>query len=193
MAQAHVQGANAEGLLCTFKHFPGHGATTGDSHSSLPIVDIPLAELQAKHVAPYATLIGAGMGDLVMSAHVWYPCLDPGVTAWPATLSTPALTDILRTQLGFTGVAISDSYGMSGLRLAAADSDSPRIGVQAGLDIILMPPDVARRPRQPARRRQRRPDQHGAHRRLRAPHPDHEEPRRDARIHHRVARGQERR
>jgi beta-N-acetylhexosaminidase len=143
MAQAHVQGANAEGLLCTFKHFPGHGATTGDSHSSLPTVTISVDELQTRHVAPYASLIGGGMGDLVMSAHVWYPSLDPGATAWPATLSVPALTGILRNQLGFTGVAISDSYGMSGLRLAAADSDSPRLGVQAGLDIILMPPDAA--------------------------------------------------
>ncbi len=145
MGGVYVDGAGSEGLLCTFKHFPGHGAAAGDSHSSLPTINITESELQAKHVAPYAPLIGAGKGDLVMSAHVWYPCLDPGTTPWPATLSTAAMTGILRTQLNFQGVAISDSYGMTGLLIAANNNtaDAARLGVQAGLDVVLMPNSVS--------------------------------------------------
>lgn len=142
MAQSYVEGAHSEGLLCTFKHFPGHGATTGDSHSSLPVVDIPCSELESMHVAPYRELLGRGLGDLVMSAHVWYTCLDPGSTAWPATLSSNALTGILRTELQYDGAVISDSFGMAGLLAAASTYDAARIGVQAGLDIILMPNNV---------------------------------------------------
>ncbi|MCX7625372.1 MAG: hypothetical protein N2Z21_04095, partial [Candidatus Sumerlaeaceae bacterium] len=142
LAEAYVRGANAEGLLCTFKHFPGHGATTGDSHSSLPVVSVSRDVLEEVHVAPYRSLIGRGLGDLVMSAHVWYTCLDPGATAWPATLSSNALTGILRTELQYDGVVISDSFGMAGLLAAASTYDAARIGVQAGLDIILTPTNV---------------------------------------------------
>lgn len=142
LAEAYVRGANSEGLLCTFKHFPGHGATTGDSHNSLPVVDISRDVLEAVHVAPYRNLLGRGIGDLVMSAHVWYTCLDPGTTAWPATLSSNALTGILRTELQYDGAVISDSFGMAGLLAAASTYDAARLGVQAGLDIILMPANV---------------------------------------------------
>jgi beta-N-acetylhexosaminidase len=141
-AEAYVEGVNSEGLLSTYKHFPGHGSTTGDSHSSLPVVDIPCDALQSVHVAPYAHLIGQGTGDLVMTAHVWYQCLDPGTTAWPATLSTNALTGILRTQLAYDGTVISDAFSMAGLTQAASTYDAARIGVLAGLDIILTPSSV---------------------------------------------------
>jgi len=143
LARAYVEGANAEGLLCTFKHFPGHGATAGDSHSGLQTVNISLQDLQANHVSPYATLLGEGLGDLVMSAHVWYPCLDPGTTPWPATLSTPALTGILRNQLHYEGCVISDSYAMAGLMKAVSTYDGVKISVLAGMDIILTPSSVA--------------------------------------------------
>jgi beta-N-acetylhexosaminidase len=143
LAEAYVHGANSEGLLCTFKHFPGHGATTGDSHNSLPVVDIARSDLEGIHVAPYRLLLSRGLGDLVMSAHVWYTCLDPGTTAWPATLSSNALTGILRNELGYDGAIISDSFGMAGLLAAANTYDAARIGVQAGLDIILMPTSEA--------------------------------------------------
>lgn len=143
LARQHVLGAASQGMLCTFKHYPGHGATTGDSHSSLQVVNITRTDLENRHILPYATLIGEGLGDLVMSAHVWYPCLDPGTTPWPATLSTVALTDILRTQLAFSKVVISDSYDMAGLRLAASsEADAVRLGVLAGLDIVLIPTSV---------------------------------------------------
>jgi beta-N-acetylhexosaminidase len=140
LAEAYVQGANSEGLLCTYKHFPGHGATTGDSHNSLPVVTVPYSEILAKHVAPYSALLANGTVDLVMSAHVWYTALDPGTTAWPATLSSNALTSILRQQLGYTGAVISDSYGMAGISEATDYYNAGWLGISAGLDIILMPP-----------------------------------------------------
>jgi beta-N-acetylhexosaminidase len=143
LARAYVQGANAEGLLCTYKHFPGHGAAAFDSHLGLPTINISTAELQAKHVSPYAQLISEGTGDIVMTAHVWYPALDPGPTPWPATISNNALTGILRNQLAYQGCVISDSFAMGGLVQAAPTYDAVKYGVLAGLDIILTPASVA--------------------------------------------------
>jgi beta-N-acetylhexosaminidase len=142
MAGAYVAGANAEGLLVTYKHFPGHGATVGDTHLGFQEVNIPNSTLESVHVQPYRTLIGQGTGDLVMSAHVWYPQLDPldanGV-GLPATLSSHALTDILRNELNFQGCVISDSFAMGALMDMTNTYDGVTSGVLAGLDIILTP------------------------------------------------------
>ena len=146
MAGAYVAGANAEGLLVTYKHFPGHGATIGDTHQSFQVVDIPVSTLMNVHVAPYTTLIGQGTGDLVMSAHVWYPQLDPmnvNGDALPATLSTNALTGILKNQLHFKGTTISDSFGMTGLQQITTTYAGVTSGVLSGLDIILTPPVIS--------------------------------------------------
>lgn len=142
LVRSFVTGARSEGLLTTFKHYPGHGATQGDSHSSLPAVHTPLDELWAVHMRPYAELAASGDVDLVMTAHVWYSQVDP--TPWPATLSSYFLTDALRTQMGYTGIVISDAYTMSGLAIAVPDEEERTvIGVEAGLDVILAPPSVA--------------------------------------------------
>lgn len=143
LAEAYIEGANEEGLLCTLKHFPGHGATVGDSHENIQTVNISCEELQDVHVRPYGDLIAGGFRDLVMSAHVWYPCLDPGPDAWPATISSAAMTGILRDQLGFEGVLVSDAFNMAGLTAVSGNYEAARIGVQAGLDVILMPSNVA--------------------------------------------------
>lgn len=142
LAKGFITGARREGLLCTFKHYPGHGDTSGDSHSSLPLVDAPLNILQNIHIKPYRDLAGTGDIDLVMTAHVWYSAVDP--TPWPATLSHYFLTDVLRTEIGFNGLVISDAYSMGGLAIAVPDQQERAIvGVEAGLDIILMPPSVS--------------------------------------------------
>lgn len=142
LARAYVEGARSEGLLATFKHFPGHGASTVDSHLGLPRINISYSDIMNDHVSPYAPLIAENHADLIMTAHVWYPALDPGTTAWPATLSTPALSTILRGELNYDGCIISDSFGMAGLLEAAGTYDAVRIGVLAGLDIILTPDSV---------------------------------------------------
>ena len=142
LARGFLKGARREGLLCTFKHYPGHGATTGDSHSSLPTVDLPYPELRAVHIEPYAKLAGTGDIDLVMTAHVWYSAVDTE-KPWPATLSSIFLLDILRGDINYNGIIISDAYGMSGLAIAVPDEgERAVVGIEAGLDIILMPPSV---------------------------------------------------
>lgn len=143
MARNFIKGARAEGILCTFKHYPGHGATAGDSHSSLPTVDLPLQELKAKHIKPYSLLAATGDVDMVMTAHVWYSQVDTS-GAWPATLSPTFLKTILRDEIGFNGLVVSDSFGMGGLAIAVPDEQERAVvGVEAGLDIILNPPTVS--------------------------------------------------
>jgi beta-glucosidase-like glycosyl hydrolase len=142
LAKGFITGARREGLLCTFKHYPGHGDTSGDSHTSLPLVDAPLSILQNIHIKPYHDLVGTGDIDLVMTAHVWYSAVNP--TQWPATLSYYFLTEVLRDEIGFTGLVISDAYGMAGLADAVPnEQERAVVGVEAGLDIILMPPTVS--------------------------------------------------
>jgi len=138
LAHAFITGAHKAGMLCTLKHYPGHGATTGDSHAMLPTVDLPRDVLEAVHIKPYSDLIPSGDVDLVMTAHVWYSALDPG-DPWPATLSTVAINDILLTDLNFQGVVFSDAFNMAGLLNAAPLEEAVVIGVQAGLDVILAP------------------------------------------------------
>lgn len=142
MARGFIHGARREGLLCTFKHYPGHGDTIGDSHSSLPVVGASLETLREKHIFPYGQLAGTGDIDLVMTAHVWYSAVNPD-NPWPATLSSFFLNEILRTEIGYDGLIISDAYGMAGLAVAVPDEkERAAVGVEAGLDIILMPPDL---------------------------------------------------
>ena len=142
LAQAYVQGANAEGLLCTYKHFPGHGPTTGDSHIGFQVVNISMADLQNIHLKPYELLLQSGTVDLVMTAHVLYPAIDP-LQDIPATISHNALTGILRNQLGYDGCIISDSFAMGGLMAITNTYDGVTSAVLSGLDIILTPASMA--------------------------------------------------
>ena len=139
LAKAFVAGARAEGMLCTLKHYPGHGGTTGDSHSELPVVNLPYEELVNVHVKPYANLLQDTTVpvDFIMTAHVWYPAFDSGTTAWPATLSTTAIYNILRKQLGYKGIVITDAFGMTGLQNAAPTPQATVYALKAGVDIIL--------------------------------------------------------
>ncbi len=142
LARRFIEGARAEGALCTLKHYPGHGATQGDSHSSLPGVDLPLSEIEATHIAPYRSLIGTNSIDLIMTAHVWYSQVHPG-TPWPATLSSIFNKDILRTDMGYQGILISDAYTMQGLVIAVPDEgERAVVGLENGIDVILAPADA---------------------------------------------------
>jgi len=141
LASAWVRGARAEGLLSCTKHFPGHGDTVEDSHDTMPVVDADRATLERRELAPFRDTLEAG-ADLVMTAHVAYPALDPD--GLPATASHPILIDLLRARMGFEGPIISDSLLMSG---AGEDtSDEPGANAQryleAGIDILLDVSDV---------------------------------------------------
>lgn len=148
-AIAYLQGLESNpGLRGCGKHFPGHGDTTTDSHHTLPVVPRDWATLQAVELAPFAAAIQAGLG-LLMTAHVVYPAVDDR----PATLSSRWLSDILRGQLGYQGVILSDDLDMRALaaeHLASrglAVPDESQVIVEAllaGCDAFLLCRDPAR-------------------------------------------------
>ncbi len=139
-ALAFWRGLRAAGLVGCGKHFPGHGDTRTDSHFELPVVEHDGARLRAVELRPFAAAARAGI-DAIMTAHVLYPALDPDR---PATLSPRILTELLRGELGFAGVVVSDDLGMK----AVADShpiDELAVGcVEAGCDVLLVRQDEAR-------------------------------------------------
>ncbi len=146
LAAAWIAGAQEQGVLACAKHFPGHGDTSVDSHEDLPTVDADARTLDVRELVPFRAAIRAGVGA-VMTAHVAYPALDP-TPRLPASLSAPILRRLLREDLGFGGLVLSDALVMSGL-LAAGESGAPlteaeaaRRCVEAGCDLLLYPSDA---------------------------------------------------
>ncbi|WP_280116232.1 glycoside hydrolase family 3 N-terminal domain-containing protein [Leucobacter coleopterorum] len=107
---AWVRGLQRTGAQACPKHFPGHGDTTQDSHLALPVVDVPLSLLEQRDLPPFRAAIEAG-ARAIMTSHILLPQLDP---VNPATLSQTILQGLLREQLGFTGVIVSDALDMRG-------------------------------------------------------------------------------
>src|SRR5512139_3951450 len=134
MGIALMRGLLAGGVLPCGKHFPGHGATAKDSHLELPAVGGTRAQLEHTELVPFRAAIAAGM-PMLMTAHVLYPALDPDQ---PATLSRRILTELLRHEMGFRGVLVSDDLEMRAI------SDHHGIGaaavatLQAGADVLLI-------------------------------------------------------
>lgn len=132
-----AQGLREEGILPCAKHFPGHGDTAVDSHYDLPVVNGELVELRYREFLPFKCLIEDGI-EMVMSAHIVLPKVDPGTQA---TLSRKIMTDILRGELGFTGVIIADALGMKAIR---GEMQSELFAAQAhnaGIDLFLVAGD----------------------------------------------------
>ncbi|MEU9195329.1 glycoside hydrolase family 3 protein [Streptomyces hundungensis] len=142
MVAAEVRGYQESSVAATAKHFPGHGDTTVDSHTGIPVITHSRAEWERLDAPPFRAAIAAGI-DAIMTAHIQFPALDPSND--PATLSRPILTGILREQLGFDGVVITDSLGMQGVRDKYGDDRVPVLALKAGVDQLLDPPklDVA--------------------------------------------------
>jgi beta-N-acetylhexosaminidase len=139
-AAAQVEGYQARGdLAATVKHFPGHGDTEDDSHTDLPRIDHTYEEWQAIDAPPFRAAVEAGVGA-IMSAHIQFPALDPTLT--PATLSKPILTGLLREELGYEGVIVTDSLAMEGVREGYGDDRIPVLALLAGIDMLLMPVDL---------------------------------------------------
>jgi beta-N-acetylhexosaminidase len=137
LTAAFVRGARAGGLMTTAKHFPGHGDTALDSHMQLVTVSADRPRLDAVELRPFRRVVDAGV-DSVMTGHIAVPALD--ATGTPATLSAPMSTELLRNQLGFDGLIVTDAMEMSGVRAAWTGEAAIR-AVQAGADFILLPPD----------------------------------------------------
>lgn len=139
MVAAQVAGYQEDaGISACAKHFPGHGDTSTDSHTGLPVIGHSRRRWEQVDAPPFLAAIEAGV-DLVMTAHIRFPGLEPD--GHPATLSRRVLTDLLRTELGFDGVIITDSLKMSGVRQDHDDAEVAVRALEAGADMILMPPD----------------------------------------------------
>lgn len=132
---AWVAGCEGGGALACAKHFPGHGRTQRDSHDELPTVTASADTLRATDLVPFRAAIEAGVSS-IMTAHVAYPALDP--SGAPATLSAPILR-LLREELGFTGLVVTDALMMEGGRAGRRPEEAALDALRAGVDLLLYP------------------------------------------------------
>ncbi|HEX8891015.1 MAG TPA: glycoside hydrolase family 3 N-terminal domain-containing protein [Pyrinomonadaceae bacterium] len=160
---AFIKGAQHEGVIATAKHFPGHGNTATDSHRGLPILNLSLADLNRVELVPFRAAVDNGVGS-VMVGHIAVPSIEPtritplpkkpdakptyadseviveNATA-PASMS-PALTGLLRHDLGFEGIIVTDALDMSGLTIYFNQEEAAVRAVLAGADMLLKPADA---------------------------------------------------
>lgn len=132
LASAWMRGSHAEGVACCVKHFPGHGDTHVDSHLALPVVEKSMAELKVLELLPFH-LIGAEAPSL-MTAHIVYPKIDPG---HPATLSERFLNGLLRGEMGYPGVVITDALMMRAVHDLYGHGRAAVLALKAGADMPL--------------------------------------------------------
>jgi beta-N-acetylhexosaminidase len=141
--KAFIDGAHADKknyILATAKHFPGHGDTSVDTHLNLATVSADMDRLQKLELVPFHAAIEANV-DAIMTAHVAVPALAP--PDLPATLSPAILTGLLRQQLGFKGLVITDSLEMGSIAQGFTTADASVRALEAGADALLMPADPA--------------------------------------------------
>ncbi len=136
MGRAYLKGLTAGGVIGCLKHFPGLGSATIDPHSSLPYMNRSLATLNSVDLVPYRTLINEGIVPMVMVTHILNPQLDPRL---PTSLSPNVVTGLLRDQLHFNGVIISDTLWMGGISNTYTLSQAATLAINAGTDLILGP------------------------------------------------------
>lgn len=139
--RALCRGIQAEGCMAVLKHFPGHGDTDKDSHLSLPAVTHDRARLDSVELAPFRTLVNEGVMG-VMSAHLIVPALDSTLTA--SSMSKRMLTDLLRDQMKFQGLVVSDAMNMQGAIVGAKGKTPEALAILAGNDVAEFCTDVPR-------------------------------------------------
>lgn len=140
-AAALTRGLQAVGVVATPKHFPGFGAVDVDPHYRLGIVDAPRETLEARELVPFRAAIDAAAG-MVMSAHVALPAIT-GDRGLPATVSRAVMHDLLRRELGFSGVSITDAMDMKAVAQGAAGVVDSIVALRAGVDLLLLTPKRA--------------------------------------------------
>ena len=147
---AFIRGLHAAGSLAVIKHFPGHGDTDTDSHTGLPCVNKSYEALKAFELIPFQACVSAG-ADMVMTAHIVYPQVETGTytsvetgekIGLPATLSKTFLTDILRGEMGFEGLIVTDAMTMDAVAKHFHPLDAAKLAIEAGANLILMPVDT---------------------------------------------------
>jgi beta-glucosidase-like glycosyl hydrolase/CubicO group peptidase (beta-lactamase class C family) len=135
---AFVKGVEDNGALATAKHFPGHGDTSADSHIDLPVILANRERLEHLELVPFRAAIATGV-DTIMTGHLSVPALEPDPNT-PATLSPKILQGLLRKELGFHGLIVTDAMDMGGITARYAPGEAAVRAVAAGADCLLMPP-----------------------------------------------------
>jgi len=139
--RAFIEGARSDPktrVLTTAKHFPGHGDTSVDSHLAMPSIQSDRAHLESIELAPFRAAIEARV-DSVMTAHIAVPALDSADI--PATLSPAIMTGLLRNELKFQGLIVTDALEMGGVAKGYSNGEASVRALEAGADVLLMPPD----------------------------------------------------
>ena len=140
MGRAYLQGLTAGGVIGSLKHFPGLGSASVDPHYSLPYMNRSMDQMNAVDLVPYRELIDEGLVPMVMVTHILNPQLDPKL---PTSLSPSVVTNLLRNQLKFQGVIISDTLWMGGISNQYNLSQAAVLAVNAGINLILGPRGLA--------------------------------------------------
>lgn len=139
MVAAYVQGVQDAGGIATVKHFPGHGDTATDSHADMPTIDHDRDRLDALELVPFRRAIDEGVMS-VMTGHLYFPEVEPEV-GLPGTLSPRVTNDLLREELGFQGLIVTDAMNMHGVTKHFGVGEAAVRVLEAGADMVLMPPD----------------------------------------------------
>jgi beta-N-acetylhexosaminidase len=135
---AFVRGVQENGALATAKHFPGHGDTSTDSHMDLPVIKASRKRIESLELVPFRAAIAAG-ADSIMTGHLAIPALEPNPDV-PATLSPNILNNLLRKELGYQGLVVTDAMDMGGITVRYAPGNAAVRAFAAGVDALLMPP-----------------------------------------------------
>ena len=147
MATASMKGMQKYNIATAAKHFPGHGDTATDSHTGLPCVDKSLDELRQCELVPFQKMIDNGV-DMLMTAHIQYPQVeketaiskkDGSEIRLPATLSKTILTDLVRNEMHYDGIIVTDALNMDAISQNFGETDACIRAIKAGVDICLMP------------------------------------------------------
>ena len=138
MAEAELQGLRDQGIIGMYKHFPGHGGTTADSHQGYVYVEENLEQLMSQALVPFQDGIDKGV-QVIMVSHIACPNVTGDNT--PATLSSVMITDVLRGQMGFDGMVMTDALNMGAITSQYSSADAAVKALQAGVDMLLMPED----------------------------------------------------
>ncbi len=144
---AYLDGLHDAGIIAALKHFPGHGNTATDSHTGFPLINSTYEELKACELIPFRAAIDAG-ADMVMTAHIQYPQIEKETAVsvstgeqifLPATMSRTILTDILRNDMGFDGLIVTDALDMAAITDNFSIEDTVRRTINAGVDLLILP------------------------------------------------------
>jgi beta-N-acetylhexosaminidase len=132
---AFIKGMQGESVMATAKHFPGHGDSSTDSHTSLPVIPLIRERLESVELAPFRAAIAADVST-VMVAHIWYPALEPQKDL-PASMSHNVVTGLLRDEMGYQGLVVTDALDMDAIDTVYSYPNAALTAIKAGVDLVI--------------------------------------------------------